>query len=517
MIKINEFIFLKFIFLSSIKISTMSIVKISNENKISACVSLESYVYKFGYSLMNCKVDNCPVEVFKPKCNWYVSLHENMDSYESQIKECERKLALLSDDKIDEYVNKYFDEEYDRIVDDANNKIKLYKSIVKNNSEKLTEDEKEELEDEMKRIRKEIDNLPEYVEAKMKRNYYKEYHLYPEMKEELPKTIFMLERCKHENELAIADWKEKCLAKEKKEEHKRLEEYLSLPHNNDDVIKNVNEFVSLSVQSNFSELLDEYYSMYEKLFNDLDKEKYSKTLRCVFDEKSSKKVMKMFIEHNKIIENRLSYLINYVRFNKSTEYVLIETELKKSFEKFINDHFMNIYQFLCRRLNRLEKNIKPFNSSTALKTFALSIITQINQILIDELPNILNQRFEEYYLTLKEKLFNENEEEKVECIRENKEHVDLETKNSSDGSEQSVLDTKSRSRCKTSLTLDLNSFLEIIPDEWVEINDLVKMYNNYFGKNVSNIGFSKLKGINEAFMKKTQIVKGKKLTLYCKN
>jgi len=463
---------------------------------------------------MNSKVDNCPIEVFKPKCNWFVSLHENMDSYVSQIKECERKLALLSDEKINEYVNERFDKEYDRIVDDVNNKIKLYKSIVKDKAQKLTEDEKGEFNDEIKRLRKEIDNLPEYVENKIKRNYYKEYHLYPEMKEELPKTIFMLERCRHENELAIADWKEKCLEKEKEEERKRLEEYLSIPHNNNDVIKNLNEFVSLTVQSNFSELLDEYYSMYEKLFNDLDKEKYSKTLRCAFDEKSSKKVMKMFIEHNKIIENRLSYLINHVRFNETNEFELIETELKKSLAKFINDHFMAIYQFLRRALNKLEKNIKPFNSSTALRTFAQSIITQINQILIDELPNTLNQRFEEYYLSLKEKLFNEKEEQKVERIKE-KALCTADVAPEIESKSEEVIESKVKTNL--SLSLDLNSFIEVIPDGWLQINDLVKMYNNYFGKNVTNIGFSKLKGINEAFTKKTQITKGKKLTLYCKN
>ena len=165
---------------------------------------------------------------------------------------------------------------------------------------------------------------------------------------------------------------------------------------------------------------------------------------------------------------------------------------------------MNIYQFLRRALNKLEKNIKPFNSSTALRTFAQSIITQINQILIDELPNTLNQRFEEYYLSLKEKLFNEKEE-KVECIRETENKV------------EEPVSLEPKVKTNLSLTLDLNSFIEVIPDGWLEINDLVKMYNAYFGKNVTNINFSKLKGINEAFTKKTQITKGKKLTLYCKN
>lgn len=470
--------------------------------------TLEQFVYKFGTSLMNLKTDSCPVEVFKPKCNWYVSLHENKDSYERQIKECERKLNLLSEEKIEEYVNKNFDAIYDELVDKANDKIKLYKSLKRNN--KLTEGEQNEIEDFIKDLEKQIDLLPEYVERKLIHEYHKENHLYPEMKDELPQTIFMLERCKHENELAIADWKEKCLAKEKEEERKRLQEYLSLPHNNQDVIQHLNEFVHSCVNSNFSELLDEYYTMYERLFTDLDKSKYSKTIRNVFNEKNSKKVMKMFNEHNLIIENRLNHLINYVQFNKTDKFEAIEFELKKSFGKFIDDHFMSIYQFLNKSINNLKSNTKPFENSTALKTFAQMTVSQINQILIQELPNALNSKFEDYYLTLKEMVYGEEEErakspelQRSELVKESKEN-----KESKD-----VHENKSISKV-LSLELTIDSFLSTLPNEWIEINELVERYNKYFGANVNSRGFSRIKGIKDAFEKKTDRGNNKKTTLY---
>ena len=455
------------------------------------------YVYKFGMSLMNLKTDTCPVEVFKPKSNWYLSLTENKDSYEREIKECERKLEMLSDEKVDEYVNEKFDEEYDKLVDEANEKIKLYKSYLRN--EDLDEDEKEDVEDSIKEMEKKIDELPEYVERKLKHMYHKENHLYPEMKDELPQTIFMLERCKHENELAIADWKEKCLAKEKEEERKRLQEYLSIPHSNEDVINHLNEFVHSCVNSNFSELLDEYYTMYERLFNDLDKSKYSKTIRSVFNDKSSKKVMKMFNDHNLIIENRLRYLINYAKFNKTDNFQAIEETLKKSFEKFINDHFTSIYNFLNKTLNQLKQDTTPFENSTALKTFALMIISQINQVLIEELPNALNHRFEDYYLTLKEMIYGVEEEEK-----ETKKAIVYEDEDKDDIKKEKVL----------SLSLSLDSFISTLPDEWIEINELAEMYNKYFGSNVTAAGFSRLKGIKDLFEKKIERKKGKKITLY---
>ncbi len=455
--------------------------------------TLEQFVYKFGTSLMNLKTDSCPVEVFKPKCNWYVSLHENKDSYERQIKECERKLNLLSEEKIEEYVNKNFDKMYDELVDKANEQIKLYKSAKR--SEKLTEEEQNDIDDFIEDLEKQIDLLPEYVERKLIHQYHKENHLYPEMKDELPQTICMLERCKHENELAIADWKEKCLAKEKEEERKRLQEYLSLPHNNKDVIEHLNEFVHLYVNSNFSELLDEYYTMYERLFSDLNKSKYSKTIRNVFNEKNSKKVMKMFNEHNLIIENRLNHLINYVQFNKTDNFEAIEFELKKSFGKFIDDHFMSIYQFLNKTLNNLESNTKPFENSTALKTFAQMTVSQINQILIQELPNALNSKFEDYYLTLKEKIY--GEDKASDEVKENKEYIEI----------------KEVSKV-LSLDLTLDSFMSTLPNNWIEINELVEMYNKYFGSNVNSRGFSRIKGIKDAFEKKTDRKNNKKTTFY---
>ena len=471
--------------------------------------TLEQFVYKFGISLKNCKTDNCPVEVFKPKCNWYLSLIDNKDSYERQIKECERKLNLLSDENIEKFVNENFDKMYDALVDKANDKIKLYKSFKRNKN--LTEEEQEDIDDAIDDLEKQIDLLPEYVERRLIHQYHKENHLYPEMKDELPQTIFLLERCKHENELAIADWKEKCLAKEKEEERKRLQKYLSLPHNNKDVINHLNEFVHSFINSNFSELLDEYYTMYERLFNDLDISKYSKTIRSVFNEKNSKKVMKMFNEHNLIIENRLSYLINYVQFNKTDNFEAIEFELKKSFEKFISDHFMHIYQFLNKTLNDIKSSTKPFENSTALKTFAQMTISQINQVLIQELPKALNSKFEDYYLALKEMIYGEEEEVKAIPEEKKEEQTALCPKIYENSSEVMKMSKDSK---VLSLNLTLDSFLSILPYDWIEINELVDMYNKYFDSNVNSRGFSRIKGIKDSFEKKSDRKNNKKSTLY---
>ena len=62
----------------------------------------------------------------------------------------------------------------------------------------------------------------------------------------------------------------------------------------------------------------------------------------------------------------------------------------------------------------------------------------------------------------------------------------------------------------------MNSFLNQLPEEKIEINVLVGMYNNYFNKSISNIGFGKLKEIKSNFTVEKKNERGKKKTYYIK-
>ena len=54
-----------------------------------------------------------------------------------------------------------------------------------------------------------------------------------------------------------------------------------------------------------------------------------------------------------------------------------------------------------------------------------------------------------------------------------------------------------------SVNLTLDSFLPTLTDDWIEINELVDMYNKYFDSNVNSRGFSRIKGIKDSFEKKS--------------
>ena len=138
-------------------------------------------------------------------------------------------------------------------------------------------------------------------------------------------------------------------------------------------------------------------------------------------------------------------------------------------------------------------------------------ISQINQVLIQELPKALNSKFEDYYLSLKEMIYGEEEEIKEIPEDKEEEQTALCAKISENSSE---VMKRIRDSEVLSLNLTLDSFLSTLPDDWIEINELVDMYNKYFNSNVNSRGFSKIKGIKDSFEKKSNIKKNKKLTLY---
>ena len=64
--------------------------------------------------------------------------------------------------------------------------------------------------------------------------------------------------------------------------------------------------------------------------------------------------------------------------------------------------------------------------------------------------------------------------------------------------------------------VSIDSFIETLPNDEIEINELVEMYNNYFGTTKTTKGFGMLKDIKARFAKKSVIRSGKRITLYQK-
>ena len=66
-------------------------------------------VYPYGTTIKDSTINNCPIEVFKPQCNYFKSIIENIDEYQNSIEILENKLKIIDDVKI--YVNSKFNDE----------------------------------------------------------------------------------------------------------------------------------------------------------------------------------------------------------------------------------------------------------------------------------------------------------------------------------------------------------------------------------------------------------------------
>lgn len=436
----------------------------------------ENYLMEIGKilpydkSLMECKIGNCPVEVFKPQSTYFKSLNENICVYEENIKRNEENIALYR--KSNEYINQHFNERYEAEEQRILNEIDDIKLTYEDPSEFIGEKERQ------------LDNLPQVINEILRNEFYKLNHLYKGIDEELYERNLDIKRELENTINDLVEWKEYCLEKAKKEEEKIMIEYLKCPHSNDDVIRHLQEFVREKINNEYTIILDEYYSMYEGKFNEISRNKYTKTIKCVFKDQSSIKVIKAFSNHNKLLQNKLNCIISQIQFNKEDLALdLIEKTLKGSFNKFIGDHFTMIYEFLYKNIKTIADSSAEFENSIAIKNYAQSIVKQINETMINNLPQFLEERFNDYIETFMEKI----------GVRTNDHQETVKV-----------------------ITMSMGSFLLTIPEGEIEINELVKMYNNYFGSNLNSVGFSKIKGVRELFNKKSRKEKGKYLTYYIK-
>lgn len=145
-------------------------------------------------------------------------------------------------------------------------------------------------------------------------------------------------------------------------------------------------------------------------------------------------------------------------------------------------------------------------------------MSQLNQALISELPQLLD---EEFKIRIQDRI------ENLEYVW--KQQIGYEFNNSkqilNDESKVAIVEINNKplvaevvkKQINTpTLTVSIESFLETIPNESIEVNDLTEMYNKYFGTNVTTRGFGMLKFIKDSFNKETKVVRGKRITYYLK-
>ena len=425
--------------------------------------------YPYGDSLAEKNIDNCPIEVFKPESSYYKSLNDTIKKYTEMIRNNEEKLALLAN--VDVYVKEHFSNEYGKAEQKVLAEIEEVKRTYTN--PKVFIDKLLEV----------MDHLDDIVIDRLQREYYKENHVCPEMKDKLEEENFQYKCLIDQKENTLTEWKEYCLDRAKDEEKEMLKKLLKAPHSKEDVIIHVTEFIKERLGHEFSELMSYYHDLVIDVVHQMTSEtKYDMTIQSVISERGTTNFYRIFDSHNEFIKTQLLKLTIFMTSNIPPEvndnnngFVVAEELLKRSFDRFIKKHFMEIAQILRKKIMsaNAENGFTNLNvsGSSAVKNVTREFVSKVTKLLKEEVEDLIMKSFNNYFSTLQEQF----KQEKKPIIEE------VEAEN------------------------DTEEFIDFIdPNQKYSIQELTDLYNEFNNSNLSTISVSKLSYIRQHFNKKRE-------------
>ena len=429
----------------------------------------------------------------------------------------ERKLnSFMKQHEIDVNLNYYLHREYSEIE---------YKEMIREIEEKMDNPPKEKITptDDMILIETENSN-PLYVSTEDERLIdedikEKERILRQTKKMEMENMLreTYINDCKRQIKLIEHDMKKsedfRIFYTTKKRE---LENY---PKNIEEVIVELRNYITKEINYYHKDLVDSYFEMFVDKIDKLcpDDKDYTNTISSVYRCKNSKKAMDIIWHFFDVMKTSLITLSMNVKRCESEEYYKMFMLLKTEFKKLIDVMHTTIYNFIKMQIDYIDEESEMSNSQV-VKIYSESCMSQLNQALISELPQLLDEEFkiriqdriENLEYVWKQQIgyeFNNpkqilKDESKVAIVEINNKPL--------------VAEVVKKQNITPTLTVSIESFLETIPNESIEVNDLTEMYNKYFGTNVTTRGFGMLKFIKESFNKETKVVHGKRITYYLK-
>lgn len=378
------------------------------------------------------------------------------------------------DVKLNYYLHKeYTDEEYQKIIN------KINESIMNPPEEKITPDK----------------NSDTYITRELLREAY-------------------INDCNHEKKLIEKDMKrandfKKFLTQKKRE----LENY---PKNTDDLIIQLQEFINKQINYYHKDIVDSYFDLFVNKIIKLcpDDKDYSNTIASVYRNKNSKKAMNIIVKFFETIKTFLLTILMNVKRCESLEYYRMFVLLKNEFKKLIEKLHLIVYNFIEIHISYISDDDEMSNSKV-VKTYAETCMSQLNQALISELPELLDKEFKIAITDRMEDLkYIWNKQIGYEFIPN--------MTNKMMTNDTSIVFVNNKPLiCEViipekQVSHSIEDFLAKIPSKQIEINSLVEMYNNYFGTSITNRGISQKKEIKSNFKVIKRTEQRKTVTYYQK-
>lgn len=258
----------------------------------------------------------------------------------------------------------------------------------------------------------------------------------------------------------------------------------------DSLIIDLTNHINEEIRNHQKDLSDWYFKSFVRKVSSLcpNDEDYESTISNVYRTNYSRKAMNIINNRFNELRKQLYNLIQRIESLEINNYIIIYSILAWEFSQIIFLAFKVFRDFINERIEYISDEGKMCDSR-AVRAYTESIMSQLNQDLIELLPVLLTDNLNEYL----NEAFNHinNDYEDIIWNNENEEVKREEVKP------------------KT-----IESFKNIISNDWIEVNDLVSKYNNYFETKITAQSFCRMKSIKDNFIRNVSKEKGIKKTYY---
>ena len=512
----------------------MLMKKIENSEIISVnglCTGQSLDIYPYGKSIIECNIDNCPIEVFKPECNYYKSLIGIINRYSESVKDLESRIEIINGEN--DYVKKHFNERY---TEEEEYCINADDFVIPDKNEYM-------------------DHLSESVDGLLRREYRKKFNVCPDEIPLIENNLIQYREVIKENEQDLIEWKECMLMKAKDEEKELLKKRLKVPHSKEDIILHIRQFVNEKIGFEFGELHCYYISLIVDVINGCVveelKNKYDSTIKSVITERGETNFFKIFDKHNDLIKTQLSklsdFVINHLNEKEMSEYddsyFVVEETIKKSFDDFISRYFMKLAEILRLKIQTINigNGISSLDvtGSVSVKNITRIFVSKVTKLMKEEVEGMIYIEFKQYFESLKEKcnykqliLMNEQSSGQgldstehdnevqgfaqnnsvvesfaqnnsvVESFGRSSAHCEIVEESKMKANEQNLMLCQTKDEQSLEVKIDFLDFVDF--DTKYSIKELTELYNKVHKTTLSTISVGKLSYIRQHFEKKRE-------------
>lgn len=299
---------------------------------------------------------------------------------------------------------------------------------------------------------------------------------------------------------------------------KRVERdlYKQYPLNIYQVIENVKRFIKNRISSYQQDITMEYHDYFmDKIMKLLPKDgkDHSKTVSLLFRTRTNNKSMKTIYNFFKTLENKLNVTVSMFSNFNTNEYDKLQELLKSFVNKLIRRLYTVITKFLEEYFDSI--NNGEMTELDTVRTYAVNFIDNMNEELLQELPQLLNDAMEEEFAEMKEWLKFRSEELLEIGISKDEAKPSI---SYTDGSPdvEVVITEPLVEVVITKPKPDFAGFLKIVGNDSYSADEIVAIYNNYFGVNVKIESLAKRAEFKENFTNRRVTKSGKSFRVYTK-